>query len=120
MELLLVPLTLVATMCLSSGAFPPHPEKGERDKQGQSIALTTQTVVAQSTSEPIDLNSATPEQIMKLPGIGPKKASAIIEARKVKPFRSVQDLKRVKGIGKKTIMKIAPLVTVKPPQETQR
>jgi competence protein ComEA len=119
MEFLLVPLTLVATICLNNGAIVPQPEKRQVVAETQSVVRERKDV-AQSTSDPIDLNTATPEQILKLPGIGPKRASAIIEARKQKPFRSVQDLRRIKGIGKKTIMKLAPFVVVKPPQESQK
>jgi competence ComEA-like helix-hairpin-helix protein len=119
MEFLLVPLTFVATVCLNAGAIPPHAEKKQVVTEPQSI-VPNKTDVAQSTSEPIDLNSATPEQILKLPGIGPKRASAIIELRKQKPFKSVHDLRRIKGIGKKIIMRLAPFVVVKPPQELQK
>ncbi|HQK63537.1 MAG TPA: lamin tail domain-containing protein [Candidatus Staskawiczbacteria bacterium] len=44
----------------------------------------------------IDINTATAKQLEELVGIGEKKAQAIIDAR---PFSSVDDLKRVKGIG---------------------
>ncbi|MFA7241256.1 MAG: helix-hairpin-helix domain-containing protein [Sulfuricellaceae bacterium] len=52
----------------------------------------------------VDINSATAEQLDVLKGIGPAKAKAIIEYRtKNGPFKSVDDLENVKGIGKKTI-----------------
>jgi competence ComEA-like helix-hairpin-helix protein len=51
----------------------------------------------------IDINTATPKQLDDLVGIGPKYAQAIIGAR---PFFSVDDLIRVKGIGEKTLQKI--------------
>jgi competence protein ComEA len=44
-----------------------------------------------------------------LPGIGPVIARRIIEGR---PYRSVDELERVKGIGKKRLEEIRPLVTV--------
>jgi len=51
----------------------------------------------------ININTATLEQLDELTGIGPKYAQAIIDGR---PFSSVDDLLRVKGIGEKTLQKI--------------
>jgi competence protein ComEA len=49
---------------------------------------------------PIDLNTATAEQLDSLPGVGPATAKAIIDHRtKNGPFRSVDDLLDVRGIG---------------------
>nr|WP_263313122.1 helix-hairpin-helix domain-containing protein [Mammaliicoccus sp. Marseille-Q6498] len=52
----------------------------------------------------VDINSATKEQIQKIPGIGPSKADAIIQYRESKgEFKSIDDLKKVKGFGEKTV-----------------
>lgn len=65
-------------------------------------------------AEPVDINSATADQLAKqLSGIGPAKARAIIEYRESNgPFKSVDDLDRVKGIGKSTVEKNRSLITV--------
>jgi len=64
---------------------------------------------------PLNLNTATAEQLDRLPGIGPKTAAAIIELRqKMGGFRKVEDLMSVRGIGEKTFIKLRPLVTVPP------
>ncbi|MEI6608673.1 MAG: helix-hairpin-helix domain-containing protein [Deltaproteobacteria bacterium] len=61
----------------------------------------------------VDINTATAEQIEMLKGIGPAKAKAIIEYRtKNGPFKSVDDLEKVKGMGRKTIDGVRPDVTV--------
>ncbi len=61
----------------------------------------------------INLNTATQAELELLPDIGPKTAAAILDYRKSKgPFKSVADLDKVKGIGERTLKKIAPLVTV--------
>lgn len=61
----------------------------------------------------IDINTATQAELDKLPGIGPVKAKAIVEDRaKNGPFKSVDDLKRVKGIGGKTFDELKGQISV--------
>jgi competence protein ComEA len=61
----------------------------------------------------IDINSASEAELDKLPGVGPAKAKAIVEDRqKNGPFKSADDLKRVKGIGDKTFDKLKSEITV--------
>jgi competence protein ComEA len=66
----------------------------------------------------VDLNEASPDELQKVPGIGPVTAARIIEARKKQPFRSVDDLLRVPGIKSKTLEKLRPFVTVAPKNRT--
>ena len=55
----------------------------------------------------VNINTATLEQLEALPGIGPVKGQAIIDYRKANgPFKSIDDLKNVKGIGDATLDKI--------------
>ena len=54
----------------------------------------------------IDLNTATMEQLHSLKGIGHKKAVAILEYRKEHKFIKIEDIMKVKGIGKKMFEKI--------------
>ena len=64
----------------------------------------------------LNLNTATAEQLRKLPGVGPAKARRIIESRnKEGKFRRVRDLRRVKGIGYKTLQKLEPYLSVDGP-----
>lgn len=61
----------------------------------------------------LNLNAATAEQLDELKGIGPSKAKAIVEYRELHgPFRSVDDLLNVKGIGEKLLDGIRDAVTV--------
>lgn len=56
-----------------------------------------------------NLNTATQSEIEALPGVGPKVAKDIMAAR---PFKSVSDLKNVKGIGNAKFKKLEPMVSV--------
>ncbi len=58
---------------------------------------------------PIDVNAASVDELQRLPGVGPVMAGAIVAGR---PFRSVADLDRVRGIGPKTLDKLRPFVVV--------
>lgn len=62
----------------------------------------------------MDLNLATKEDLVTLPGIGPKTADAIIQFRQLHPrFNYVEDLAMVKGIGSKKLNDLLPLLHVK-------
>jgi competence protein ComEA len=67
----------------------------------------------QPGESPINVNIASTEELQRLPGIGPVTAQAIIAKRTATPFRSVNDLDNVKGIGPKTLEKLRPFVVVK-------
>lgn len=61
----------------------------------------------------ININTATLDELIMLPAIGEVKAKAILEYRmKNGPFRSVDALLEVKGIGEKTLEKLKDLITV--------
>ncbi|MFQ6607076.1 MAG: ComEA family DNA-binding protein [Fidelibacterota bacterium] len=62
---------------------------------------------------PINLNTATKTELMTLPGIGPKMAERIILYRQDQgDFLSVEDLKKVKGIGNKLLARLQDKVTI--------
>lgn len=72
-------------------------------------------------AHPIDLNTATVEQLEELPGIGPVTAKKIVEFReKSGPFRKVEDLLAIPRITKAKLEKLRPYVRVGPPNPTKK
>lgn len=65
---------------------------------------------------PLDLNVASLEQLEGLPGIGHKKAEAIVELRKHRPFTRLTQLLEVRGIGRKTLERLKPYVRFEEPK----
>jgi competence protein ComEA len=71
------------------------PRRGEPPPAGQGVT---------SSPEPVDLNSATLEQLDTLPGVGPATARAIIDWRTQHGrFQSVDDLSHIRGLGRSRI-----------------
>lgn len=61
----------------------------------------------------VNLNSATKDELVALPGIGPSKAQAIIDYRTQNgPFRSVDEVRKVRGIGEKLFQQLKPELTI--------
>ncbi len=63
----------------------------------------------------VNIQTATVEQLQLLPGIGPSKAQAVVEHRERRAFRRVEDLMRVRGIGRATFRRLRPMLTVDGP-----
>jgi len=61
----------------------------------------------------ININEASPDLLVKLPGIGPSRAEAIIAERKKRRFRRIEDIIRVPGIGRKTFGRIRHSIRVR-------
>jgi competence protein ComEA len=79
------------------------------------VLAMASTAFAEDTGKDqrINVNTAPSSELVVLPGIGPKKAEAIVLYREANgPFATVDDLIQVKGIGPKTMEKLRPLITV--------
>jgi competence ComEA-like helix-hairpin-helix protein len=63
----------------------------------------------------VNITFASVDELRRLPGIGEKKALAIIEHRKKQPLRRLEDLAKVKGIGRKTVQRLRPYLTMMGP-----
>ena len=94
----------------SKGADAKKPEKSskaaeETKKSDKKMAAASS---APASGPKIDINTASEKELESLPGVGTKTAGKIIAKR---PYTSLDDLSRA-GVSKKTMEKIAPLVTV--------
>jgi len=63
----------------------------------------------------VNLNTAPAELLSLLPGVGPSKAGAIVVYRKRRPFRTVDELVRIKGIGRNMVRRLRPHLAVAGP-----
>lgn len=63
----------------------------------------------------VNINTATAAELSLLPGVGPSKAEAIVKYRAANPFKQVDQIMRVKGIGKKSFQSMKPYLTVEGP-----
>jgi competence protein ComEA len=106
-----------------------HQTNGNKKKENQMqnsksslailvVALSLATTLCANAGEIqteqgiININTATAAQLSFLPGIGASKADTIMKHREKRPFKKVEDLMRIKGIGRKTLKKLRPYLTI--------
>jgi competence protein ComEA len=96
----------------SSAALAPLPVLSAADAPTRGRA---------TAEDPVILNQATEPDLRRLPGVGPKRAQAILALRAhLGRFRQVEDLLRVKGIGRATLKKLRPIVRLESLPEPSR
>jgi competence ComEA-like helix-hairpin-helix protein len=54
----------------------------------------------------VNINTASEDELRLLPGIGPAKVRSILAYRRQHPFRTVEELVRIKGIGRKMVRRL--------------
>ncbi len=86
--------------------LPPSPTSGEAPP-------TPSPVQPPQPGAKINVNTATAAELEQLPGIGPVLAQRIVEYREAHgPFQSIEDIKKVSGIGEAKFEQIKDLITV--------
>jgi len=97
-------LTIATLVVLGSALAQPA--------NAQAAARASAKAPAMATA-PINLNTASATDFESLPGIGSKTAARIVEYRqKNGPFKKVEELMNVRGIGEKNFLKLKPQLTV--------
>lgn len=72
-------------------------------------------------AKPVNINTATSEELQLVPGIGPATAHKILQMRKsYGPFKSVDDLLATRGLGQKRLDKMRKYLTVGKPNSSKR
>ncbi len=84
-------------------------------RQGETAPSPPNGSAPDSPTEKININTASVEELDKLPGIGPSIGKAIVDYRtKNGPFKQIADINAVKGIGDALFEKIKDQITVGP------
>ncbi len=80
-----------------------------------SVQASTPNVTRATPDDPVELNTARAEDLRRLPGVGEKRAQAILALRARLPggrFRQIEDLLKVKGVGRAMLKRLHPLVRI--------
>ncbi len=125
-----IPVTAVASadangMWLAAETSPPV--RGGPSVSGDAAPTPAPTSSSLPNAPPgvtadgkVILNTATTDELTKLPRVGPKRAQAIVALRqKLGRFRRPTDLLRVRGIGRKTLRVMMPAFVLDPPTATR-
>ena len=92
---------------------PPGPPQATPPVPASTPASSTRA----TPDDPVILNTATVDDLRRLPGIGEKRATAAIalRTRLGGRFHAIEDLLKVKGVGRATLRRLRPLVRLDPP-----
>jgi comEA protein len=94
---------------------PPRDVRFDYSESDSVFAASSTASTAQSSikQQPININTAGAEELDALPGVGPAMAQQIVDYRHTHgPFKSLQDLRNIKGMGPKKLEKLQPMVTL--------
>lgn len=84
-----------------------------------ALAVAGSAMAAKSSKKEVtgvvNINTATVQELTMIPGVGKSKAEAIVTQRQSGPFKTTQDIEKVKGIGPKMFAKIGQYLTVEGP-----
>ncbi|MGG3033673.1 helix-hairpin-helix domain-containing protein [Bacillus stercoris] len=97
---------------LQDGTVVYIPKKGEETAGQQGAGGAVQS--GGGKGEPVNINTATLEELQGISGVGPSKAEAIIAYREENGrFQTIEDITKVSGIGEKSFEKIKSSISVK-------
>ena len=104
-----IPHLALAFFAICAATIANHAAAQKRGKDPASVQ-------AEQTPGVVNINTATAEELMRLPGVGPAKANAILALReRIKRFPRVAAIMRVRGIGRKTFARLKPMLSLEGP-----
>ena len=104
-------LTVIALVSISGVVHPAHAAQAPPAASARSMAKPAAPV------SPININTASVAELDALPGIGAKTAALIIEYRqKNGPFKKIEELMNVRGVGEKNFLKLRTQISVGAPK----
>ena len=97
-------------------ASAPAPARGARGPASLARDGGRARPARADDATPLDVNLASAAQLERLPGVGPALAARIVDVRaREGPFGSVDDLRRVRGVGVATLERLRPRLVVTTP-----
>ncbi|NLK65282.1 MAG: competence protein [Tissierellia bacterium] len=100
---------------LEENAFTQNLNKARKLIDGEKIYIHIEgqaDVESLQSNNLININTASADILMTLPGIGEVYAKRIIDYRSAKKFNSIEEIKNIQGIGDKTFDKLKDLITI--------
>lgn len=111
---IIVGAAALACVALALLLSQPGPSGARAARATGALQPADESEASPAGGRRIDINSAVAAELALLPGIGPALAERIIEDRERRgPFRRVEDLDRVKGIGPRIVERVKALATVR-------
>jgi len=99
---------VVSLLSVALLAAAPHISAGAQEK-----ASARSSAKPAAAGAVVNINTAPATELETLPGIGAKTAARIVEYRqKNGPFKKIEELMNVRGVGEKNFLKLKPQVTV--------
>src|SRR5947207_14301192 len=92
-----MPLAILAALLCAAADPPAAPADGRKPAAGQSAKPRTKNAKPPMTGV-LNVNRATEAELRLLPGIGKRRAQLIVERREKKPFATLEEVGRIKGL----------------------